>query len=185
MTDPASYDFPGDVSRSGDLCGSTADTRSGHLPFAALTPAQVSTGSTTFDDEWRAALADHERIAPAHSHPTPVVEPLWAVWETLRLTPPTWVTVRVTTREVALGTETLPPGAVVLVSPLLLGRSPDLVPGDPDGLADFDPTGGARARIGRAPGYPSVRVRTPARGATSGWPSSPGSPRGRWRTTSP
>ncbi|WP_165356900.1 cytochrome P450 [Nocardioides zhouii] len=249
LTDPGSYDFPGDVSRSGDLSGSTGDTRSGHLTFAALTPAQVSTGTTVFDDEWRAALADHVRSAPAEAydamvllrrpvarstvaavlpglsvarrddladrslawidslapviaaarpprrwsrvrrserdarfaledalaatndlaatpaevatmlaagiqvpiaagawllaflavHPTSVADPVHAVWETLRLTPPTWVTARVTTREVALGAESLPAGAVVLVSPLLLGRCPDLVPGDPDGLADFDP----------------------------------------------
>jgi hypothetical protein len=249
LTDPGSFDFPGDVCRSGDLSGSTGDTRSGHVVFAALTAAQVSEGIATFDDEWRAALAGHDRrtpdeaydamvllrlpvarstvaavlpgLAPAQrddladrslawidalapvvaaaraprrwsrvrrseqaarfgledalaataglpatptevatmlaagiqvpvaagawllaflaAHPSPAFDPVDVVWETLRLTPPTWVTARVTTRDLALGTESLPARAVVLVSPLLLGRSPDLVPGDPDGLARFDP----------------------------------------------
>jgi cytochrome P450 len=38
-----------------------------------------------------------------------------------------------------LGGHRVPSGGVVLVSPLFLGRSPDLVPGDPEGLPDFDP----------------------------------------------
>ncbi len=50
------------------------------------------------------------------------------VWEVLRLTPPTWVTARVTRREVDLAGARLPEGAVVLVSPLLMGRLGDLVP---------------------------------------------------------
>ena len=31
LTDPARFDFPGDVSRSGDLSASRGDTRSGHV----------------------------------------------------------------------------------------------------------------------------------------------------------
>ncbi|MCY4728796.1 cytochrome P450 [Nocardioides sp. STR2] len=69
---------------------------------------------------------------------TQAVEPTSAAWETLRLTPPTWLTARVTTREVDLGGVTVPQGRVVFVSPLLLGRLSDLVPGDPDGLDRFD-----------------------------------------------
>jgi Cytochrome P450 len=72
-------------------------------------------------------------------HPGTTVDPVHAVWETLRLTPPTWITARITTGEVDLGGEHLPPGAVVLVSPLLLGRLDDLVPGDAAGLSEFDP----------------------------------------------
>ena len=41
-------------------------------------------------------------------------------------------------REVDLGGATVPQGRVVLVSPLLLGRLSELVPGDPGGLAGFD-----------------------------------------------
>jgi cytochrome P450 len=67
-----------------------------------------------------------------------VVDPTSAVWETLRLTPPTWLTARVTTRDVELGGTTIPEGRVVFVSPLLLGRLADLVPGDPDALDSFD-----------------------------------------------
>jgi cytochrome P450 len=73
------------------------------------------------------------------NHPSYDVEPAHAVWETLRLTPPTWITARLTTASVELDGEPLAAGSVVLVSPLLLGRRPDLVPGDPDGLPGFDP----------------------------------------------
>lgn len=72
-------------------------------------------------------------------HPTPRVDPVHVVWETLRLTPPTWLTARVTTREVELGGTTIPEGRVVFVSPLLLGRLSALVPGTPGTLPDFDP----------------------------------------------
>jgi cytochrome P450 len=72
-------------------------------------------------------------------HPTGDVDPTRAVWETIRLTPPTWLLARVTTEPVALGAQELPAGAVVLVSPLLLGRRPDLVPGEAGTLAEFDP----------------------------------------------
>lgn len=60
-----------------------------------------------------------------------------AVWETLRLTPPTWVTARITTEAVDLAGTQVPAGRVVLVSPLLLGRLGELVPGD--GIPDFRP----------------------------------------------
>ena len=72
-------------------------------------------------------------------HPTGVVDPMAAVWETLRLTPPTWATARVTTTEVDVEGTEIPAGAVILVSPLKLGRSTDLVPGPPEGLASFQP----------------------------------------------
>ena len=72
-------------------------------------------------------------------HPTGAVEPVHAVWETLRLTPPTWLAARVTTREVQLGGTRIPAGGLVFVSPLLLGRLADLVPGDAAGLVRFDP----------------------------------------------
>jgi cytochrome P450 len=61
------------------------------------------------------------------------------VWETLRVAPPTWLTARVTTGPVTLAGQVLAAGEVVLVSPLLLGRSPDLVPEAVADVADFDP----------------------------------------------
>lgn len=249
LTDPARFDFPGDVSRSGDLSSSRGDSRSGHVVFAALSARQVAAGSAVFAAEWPAALAHHDRhnlgepydamwllrhpvarattasvlrgagrerrdlvadqvlawidaLAPviaarrpparwsrarrqelqarirleetlagtpdlngtpaevsvvlAAGTQVPIaagawllahladcssqpVDPVDAVWETLRLTPPTWLTARITTREVDLGGQLVPAGAVVLVSPLLLGRLPDLVPGDAAGLTGFDP----------------------------------------------
>ncbi len=42
-------------------------------------------------------------------------------------------------REMVLDGEPLPAGAVVLVSPLLLGRLPNLVPGDPAGVSKIRP----------------------------------------------
>lgn len=78
-------------------------------------------------------------IAWLGQHETGVVDPTYAVWETLRLTPPTWVTARLTTEEVELSGERVPAGRVILVSPLLLGRSDDLVPGDDPDRSTFDP----------------------------------------------
>lgn len=248
LTDPARFDFPGDVSRSGDLSGSTGETRSGHVTFAPLTPAEVATGLDTFAREWEAALAEHDRTTPGEAydamvllrrpvarstvaavvecdvrtrdhiadltlawidalapvisagrpprrwsrtrrterdarfaledalatapslaspphhvatmlaagvqvpiaaaawllawlatHPSGSVDPVHAVWETLRLTPPTWITARITTEPVGLDGTQVPAGRVVLVSPLLLGRLSGLVPGAPEQITDFDP----------------------------------------------
>lgn len=249
LTDVSGFDFPGDVTRSGDLANSRGDTRSGHAVFAPVPPEQVAHGLAVFTHEWDAALAEHDRLTPdapydamlllrrpvarsttsavlptldldqrdhvadlvvdwidslapviaarrpprrwsrtrrserearlalddalvaihdlgdtpqmtatmlaagiqvpiaagawllawLASHPSQGVDPVLAVWETLRLTPPTWVTARITTREANLGGQRVPSGAVVLVSPLLLGRLHELVPGDPDGLPGFDP----------------------------------------------
>lgn len=249
LTDTDAFDFPGDVSRSGDLSASRGETRSGHVVFASLTPERVAAGTAVFADEWRAALAAHDQQAPGTpydamvllrrpvaratvaavlptadvqqrdavadlvltwidslgpviaarrpprtwsrarraerraattleecldqvpdrpgtpaetavvlaagvqvpiaagawllawlaQHPDRDVDPVHAVWETLRLTPPTWITARLATREVTLDGQLVPSRAVVMVSPLLLGRLPDLVPGDPDGLPDFRP----------------------------------------------
>jgi hypothetical protein len=65
------------------------------------------------------------------------------VWETLRLCPPTWITARVTTGEALLAGQRIEDGMMVMVSPLLLGRSPHLVPGPESGAAsleDFAPS---------------------------------------------
>ena len=249
LTDVSSFDFPGDVTRSGDLSASRGDTRSGHAVFRPLQPEQVARGLAVFSIEWDAALSAHDRahqgepyeamsllrqpvarsttsavlpsldlaqrnqiadlvlqwidalapvisarrppnrwsrarraerearlalddaLAPVPdidgtpqmtatmlaagiqvpiaagawllawlaSHVSDEVDPAHAVWETLRLTPPTWITARITTREVDLGGQHVPVGAIVLVSPLLLGRLSDLVPGDRDSLPEFDP----------------------------------------------
>ena len=248
LTDPACFDFPSDITRTPDLSASRGDTRSGHVVFTPLDQHRVSIGTTTFAEEWAAALAEHDTTTPGvaydamqllrrpvarstaaavltsaneqqrdvvagqvlawidalapiiaarrpphrwsrarraelearvalettlasvpdrsdtpaetavvlaagtqvpiaagswllawlASHPGPA-DPAHAVWETLRLTPPTWITARITTREVDLDGVRVPAGAVVLVSPLLLGRLTDLVPGDPEGLPGFCP----------------------------------------------
>ena len=250
LTDPTSFDFPSDVSRSGDLSGSKGETRSGHVLFSPLTPEQVAIGGSVFEEEWRTEVSRHERTSggapydamvllrrpvarsttaavlpelstarrdavgdltldwidalgpviaakrppsrwsrlrrneerarhgledaladesePRHAaraatmlaagiqvpiaagafllawlgqHPTvdADVDPVNVVWETLRLTPPTWITARITTREVDLDGTAIPGGRVVFVSPLLLGRSSDLVPGGAETLTTFDP----------------------------------------------
>ena len=72
---------------------------------------------------WLLGLA---RRAPQRS----TVDPVHAVWETLRLTPPTWITARITTDAGRPRRQRVPAGRVVLVSPLLLGRLAELVPGD-------------------------------------------------------
>lgn len=249
LSDPQRFDFPGDVSRTGDLSGSRAETRSGHSTFTPLTPEQAARGVTTFQREWLAALRDHDRSRPGEAydamallrrpvarsttsavipslsddvrdqvadrvlawidalgpviaarrtphrwgrvrraeqrtrlaledaladlpdlgqtpaqaatllaagiqvpiaagswliawlgqHPTGLVDPAHAVWETLRVTPPTWLLARVTTEEVQVGGTRIPAGRVIFVSPLLLGRLSELVPGDESGLPGFDP----------------------------------------------
>ena len=236
---PDDFDFPGDVTRSGDLSASRGDTRSGHLLFDPPDPAQVATGVTTFAAEWEAALEQHDRSAPgtpydatlllrepvgrattaallphlttdqraevadlvltwidalapviaarrpphrwsrarrreaasrerleaslaallpaggsapmmatylaagiqvpiaagawllawAASCPEPSPDPAHVVWETLRLSPPTWITARVAVRDLALDDQQVREGSLVWVSPLLLGRDDDLVPG--------------------------------------------------------
>jgi cytochrome P450 len=253
LTDPATFDFPGNVNRTGDLSGSRGETRSGHTVFEPVSPGQVARGVAVFDAEWAAALRDHARsgrgepydamvllrrpvarsttaavlpdldgarrdavadhvlawidalgpviaarrrprrwsrirraehdtrvaledvlddalaflpdedrtiqqlatmlaagvqvpiaagaflLAWLAQHPARTTDPVHVVWETLRLTPPTWLVARVTTREVDLGGTTIPRGRVVFVSPLLLGRLAEQVPGAPDTLPDFDP----------------------------------------------
>ena len=68
---------------------------------------------------------------------------LSVVWETIRLFPPSWLLPRITTREVRLGRTTLPAYTALVVSPLVLGRLPGLVPGPEDGgppLDEYQPT---------------------------------------------
>ena len=65
LTDPHRFDFPGDVSRSGDLSGSRGDTRSGHTLFQPLAPrAGGARAARPSPREWDAALAEHERDTP-------------------------------------------------------------------------------------------------------------------------
>lgn len=67
---------------------------------------------------------------------------LATAWETVRLYPPTWITARITSGAVTVGATPIPAGAVVMVSPLLLGRSDALAPGPDHGQASlevFDP----------------------------------------------
>lgn len=60
------------------------------------------------------------------------------VWEVLRLWPPTWLLPRITSGECHLGQTRLPAHAAVLVSPVALGRLPELVPGPAQGCAPLD-----------------------------------------------
>lgn len=246
LTDTARFDFPEDVSRSGDLSASRGDTRSGHVTFAALRREQVDEGTDVFAVEWAAALEQHRRATPhepydalrllrrpaaratcaavlpaagreqrelvadcvlawidslapvisatrpprrwsrarraernarraaeeslvgladspqecavmlaagiqvpiaagawllawAATDPWGDADPAHVVWETLRLTPPTWITARITTTDVELDSHPLPAGAVVFVSPLLLGRLEELVPGQDPDRSEFRP----------------------------------------------
>jgi hypothetical protein len=60
------------------------------------------------------------------------------VWETVRLCPPTWITARVTSQEVTLAGARIEAGMIVMVSPLLLGRAPSMVPGPDSGRAPLE-----------------------------------------------
>ncbi|MFC7361205.1 cytochrome P450 [Nocardioides astragali] len=107
------------------------------LPAPGQTPQQMATLLAAGTQVPIAAGAF--LLAWLADHPTGAVDPVHAVWETLRLTPPTWLTARVTTGDVELGGTPIPAGGLVFVSPLLLGRLADLVPGDASGLVRFDP----------------------------------------------
>lgn len=60
------------------------------------------------------------------------------VWEVLRLYPPTWLIARITTRSVEIGQAAVPAYRPVVVSPVALGRLPELVPGPELGAASLD-----------------------------------------------
>src|SRR5690349_12823113 len=64
LTDVVAFDFPGDVSRRGDLSASRGDTRSGHVLFQPVRPDLVARGLGVFTTEWDAALAAHDRSTP-------------------------------------------------------------------------------------------------------------------------
>jgi hypothetical protein len=86
-------------------------------------------------------LANHAHVQDALRRDQALVPGV--VWETLRLCPPTWITARVSKQAANIEGRALDEGSVVLVSPLLLGRSPDLVPGPESGAAsleDFAPS---------------------------------------------
>lgn len=249
LTDTARFDFPDNVSRTGDLSASRADTRSGHLVFEPLTPQQVALGLDVFAAEWTDVLDEHDRATPhaaydamvllrrpiaratcaalllgvdvahrdvvadrmlawidslaplisaarpprrwsrarraeatarrdahqsledipgldvapeqmtvmlaagiqvpiaagawllswAATHAVDDCDPSHVAWETLRLTPPTWITARIATEDVELDGHTVGRGSVVMVSPLLLGRLDHLVPGDDPDRGAFRP----------------------------------------------
>jgi hypothetical protein len=85
-------------------------------------------------------LAEHPE---AHAAARTPAGAMGAAWEVVRLRPPTWITARMSNRPCRLGGVDLPAYAVVMVSPLLLGRLASLVPGPDDGgpaLERFDPT---------------------------------------------
>jgi len=73
------------------------------------------------------------------AHPDEAFDPDHVVWEALRLTPPTWATPRIAVRDVRWHDVDIGAGSLVLVSPLLLGRLPDLVPGEDPDRGAFDP----------------------------------------------
>lgn len=72
------------------------------------------------------------------------------VWEILRLFPPSWMLPRVTACEVGLGDVTLSAYTAIVVSPVALGRLPELAPGPRAGcseLEEFDPARWTRADL--------------------------------------
>ncbi len=274
LTEPGRFDFPGDVSRSGDLSSSRGDTRSGHVTlrapdartrWAAACPSSAASGTRPHrarprgpgdavrrdgpaatargpldggarcvraptrtrdrladltlawidalapvisarrppgrwsrarraERDARFALDDALSAVPDLPAPpeqvatmlaagiqVPIAAGAWllawlaahpadhdpvdAVWETLRLTPPTWITARITTETVDLAGTEVPAGRVVLVSPLLLGRSSRAGAGRPgrasrsstrSGGTDADAAAGRlaalRRRTARLPG---------------------------------
>ncbi len=74
------------------------------------------------------------------AHPARGSDPEEAVWESLRIAPPTWLTARVTTAPLRVAGQDLAAGELVMVSPLLLGRDLDLVPGTDADVDTFDPS---------------------------------------------
>jgi hypothetical protein len=93
------------------------------VPIAAGSWLLVELASTpSVHEELR---ADPDLLAPV-------------VWETLRLCSPTWITGRVARSDVHLGPALVEQGSVVMVSPLLLGRDPDLAPGPAAGQPPLD-----------------------------------------------
>lgn len=60
------------------------------------------------------------------------------VWEILRLYPPTWLLPRISTRDYDLSGGSIPAYTPVLVSPVALGRLPELVPGPTSGCSPLD-----------------------------------------------
>lgn len=103
--------------------------------LAAGTQVPIAAGSWLF-----VKLAEYPDVHAALRARPELVRAV--VWETLRLCPPTWITGRITTRRARLGEVDLPDGAVVMVSPLLLGRLDSLAPGEAQGaqpLDRFDP----------------------------------------------
>lgn len=249
LTNTARFDFPDNVSRTGDLSASRGDTRSGHVMFDPLTAEQVARGLEVFAAEWTAVLEEHDRDTPldpydamvllrrpasratcaavlptaaldqrdlvadrvlawidslapiisparpprrwsrarraeraarhavedsiaaipgldvapqqwavllaagiqvpiaagawllswAAAHPLGDADPAHVAWETLRLTPPTWITARIATEDVELDGHHIAAGSIVMVSPLLLGRLHPLVPGSDPARDEFRP----------------------------------------------
>lgn len=66
----------------------------------------------------------------ASSPDTSAFDAAHIAWETLRVTPPTWVTARIATCDTTVGGQPLSAGEIVMVSPLVLGQLPELVPAD-------------------------------------------------------
>ena len=83
-----------------------------------------------------AELAHQPELAPA-CRANPELVP-GVVWETVRLCPPTWITARAAVDPTRLGGVDVSAGQLVMVSPLLLGRDPSLVPGPADGAAPLE-----------------------------------------------
>lgn len=84
-------------------------------------------------------LAEHPGAAATARGHDPATGATGVVWEVLRLRPPTWVSARMSTREVAVGEGRVPAHAVVLVSPLLLGLDDAHVPPGTSDPERFDP----------------------------------------------
>ena len=117
------------------------------------------------------------------------------VREALRLYPPAWALPRVCTRPVTLAGRTLPPGSLVVFSPYILHRRPDLYPHParfdparwltpaPDHRASYLPFGAGTTRcIGEEFGLAEatlILATTAARWTLSPEPGTPVSPAAR------
>ena len=111
-----------------ELAGSAAGTHSPQVLATMLAAGiQVPIAAGSWLLVWSAA---HPELSAAPDH---------VVWETLRLTPPTWITARLAVSDVRVGDQEVAAGSLVLVSPLLLGRLPALVPGADEDRDAFDP----------------------------------------------
>ena len=117
--------------------GSPWTTPSPVVPGLAAPPQQVATMLAAGVQVPIAAGA--WLLAWLADHPTAPSTRVHAVWETLRLTPPTWITARITTERSTSAAARCPPDAWSWSARCSSAGSPTSCPGSPDGLPEFGP----------------------------------------------